>query len=140
MIKRNTIQSTLVLETVRRLQCHATADEVYHEIRKDYPTISRGTVYRNLQRLCKMGSIRKWEIPGGADRFDHLCHDHHHIRCVACDCVFDADMDYIPDLEQSIRDAHGFTFIGYDIVFKGICPKCKAESDSQQQTSRNLLE
>ncbi len=140
MIKRNTIQSTLVLEAVRKLQCHATADEVYQEIVKDYPTISRGTVYRNLQRLCEMGAIRKREIPGGADRFDHRCHDHYHVRCITCDRVFDVDMDYIPDLEKSIRDAHGFTFIGYDIVFKGICPECQDHSDSPEQTDRNPLE
>ena len=83
MIKRNTIQSTLVLEAVNRLQCHATADEVYNEIVKDYPTISRGTVYRNLQRLCEMGRLRKREIPDGPDRFDHRCDDHYHVRCVA---------------------------------------------------------
>lgn len=124
-MKRNTIQSSLVLETVRKLQCHATADEVYSEIIKTYPTISRGTVYRNLQRLCETGEIRKREIPDGADRFDHLCDDHYHIRCVKCGRVFDVDMGYIPNLEQSVRDAHGFSFTGHDIVFKGICPECK---------------
>lgn len=124
-MKRNTIQSSLVLETVRKLQCHATADEVYSEIIKTYPTISRGTVYRNLQRLCETGEIRKREIPDGADRFDHLCDDHYHIRCVKCGRVFDVDMEYIPNLEQSVRDAHGFSFTGHDIVFKGICPECQ---------------
>ena len=126
-MKRNTIQSSLVLETVRKLQCHATADEVYNEIIKTYPTISRGTVYRNLQRLCETGEIRKREIPDGADRFDHLCDDHYHIRCVKCGRVFDVDMEYIPNLEQSVRDAHGFSFTGHDIVFKGICPECKGK-------------
>lgn len=124
-MKRNTIQSSLVLETVRKLQCHATADEVYNEIIKTYPTISRGTVYRNLQRLCETGEIRKREIPDGADRFDHLCDDHYHIRCVKCGRVFDVDMEYIPKLEQLVRDAHGFSFTGHDIVFKGICSECK---------------
>lgn len=124
MIKRKTIQSSLVFEAVNKLQCHATADEIYSEIVKDYPTVSRGTVYRNLQRLCEMGEIRKREIPGEADRFDHLCHDHYHVHCVKCGHVFDVDMDYIPDLEKSIRDSHGFAFTGHDIVFKGICPQC----------------
>lgn len=125
MIKRKTIQSSLVFDTVNKLQCHATADEIYSEIVKDYPTISRGTVYRNLQRLCEMGEIRKVEVPGGADRFDHLCHDHYHARCEKCGRVYDVDMEYITDLKKSIKDAHGFTFTGHDIVFKGICSECK---------------
>lgn len=135
MIKRKTIQSSLVLETVNRLQCHPTADEIYLEIVKQYPTISRGTVYRNLQRLCEMGEIRKREIPGGADRFDHLCHDHYHVRCINCGRIFDVDMEPIPDLEKSIRDAHGFSFTGHDIIFQGTCPECKDEQKNLQASN-----
>ena len=129
MIRRNTIQCKLVLEAVNRLQCHATADEIYQEIKKDHPHISRGTVYRNLQRLCEMGEIRKREIPGEADRFDHLCHGHYHARCVKCGRVFDVDMEYMAGLEKTIRDTHGFVFTGHDIVFQGICADCQNEPD-----------
>lgn len=129
MIKRKTIQSTLVLNMVNKLHNHATADEIYHEILKTYPAISRGTVYRNLQRLCDTGEIRKVEIPGGADRFDHLCHDHYHVRCVKCGRVFDVDLAHISNLESSIKDAHGFTFTGHNIVFNGICPECKEKQE-----------
>lgn len=125
MIKRNTIQCSLVFEAVNKLSCHATADEIYSSIIKDHPNISRGTVYRNLNQLSKMGQIRKMSIPGAADCFDHLCHDHYHIRCTKCGKVFDIDMEYIVDLEKNIKNPHGFQFTGYDIVFKGICPTCK---------------
>lgn len=124
MIKRNTIQLSLVFEAVNKLQCHATADEIYDAIIKEYPNISRGTVYRNLNRLSEIGEIRKIENPGGADRFDHRCHEHYHVRCVKCGQVFDVDMKCITDLENSIKDTHGFKFTGHDILFKGICPKC----------------
>ena len=125
MMKRNTIQCSLVFEAVNKLQCHATADEIYDAIVKEYPTISRGTVYRNLNRLSKMGKIHKMEIPGGADRFDHQCREHYHARCVKCGRVFDVDMEYIEGLEKNIKDAHGFEISGHDIIFKGTCPDCK---------------
>ena len=51
MKNRNTIQRSLVLEAVNKLQCHATADQIYAEIVKEHPTISRATVYRNLNLL-----------------------------------------------------------------------------------------
>lgn len=124
MIKRNTIQCALVLEAVNRLRCHATADEIYDELIKEYPKISRGTVYRNLQRLCETGDIRRRAIPGGADRFDHICSNHYHVKCVTCGRVFDVDMDYIADMEKFIKDTHGFVFTGHDIVFKGVCSEC----------------
>lgn len=122
---RNTIQCALVLEAVHKLKSHATADEVYAALAREHPNISRATVYRNLQRLCERGQIRKREVPGGADRFDHLCSDHYHIRCEKCGRVFDVDMGHIENLEHSIRDTHGFIFAGHDIIFKGICPDCQ---------------
>ena len=125
MNKRNTIQRTLVFEAVNKLQCHATADEIYDAIVKDHPHISRGTVYRNLNLLSEMGEIHKMEIPGGADRFDHRCHNHYHARCAQCGRVFDVDMEYMADLEKNIRDAYGFQITGHDIIFRGICPECK---------------
>ena len=124
-MKRNTIQRTLGLEAVNRLKSHATADEIYHLIAKEHPNISRGTVYRNLKQLSESGEIRKLEIPGGADRFDHRCHDHYHIRCLKCGRVFDVEMEYMEDLGKRIKNTHGFEFSGHDIIFKGICPGCK---------------
>ena len=126
MIQRNTIQCSLVLETVNQLHCHATADEVYNAIVTDHPTVSRATVYRNLNRLSETGKIRKIEIPGGPDRFDHQRHEHYHVKCVECGQVFDVDMDYIADLDEKIKDAHGFQFTGHNIIFTGICPGCGA--------------
>ena len=125
MTRRNTIQRAIVLETVNKLKCHATADEVYREIIKEHPSISKATVYRNLNLLSEMGEIRRLETPGSADRFDHITGNHCHVKCTVCGRVFDVDMEYVSGLESGIRDAHGFDFAGYDIIFHGVCPECK---------------
>lgn len=102
MARRNTIQRSLVLEAVNKLHCHASADEVYDEIKKEHPTISRATVYRNLNLLAQMGQIRRLELPGGADRFDHICTNHCHIKCRVCGRIFDVDMDFVDGLEKGL--------------------------------------
>ena len=124
MKKRNTMQRSLVLDTVKELQRHATADEVYAIINKEHPDISRGTVYRNLNLLSDIGEIRKVEMPGGAALYDHLCYNHYHARCTKCGRVFDVDMYFIADLEGRITNTCGFEFTGHDIIFKGICLEC----------------
>lgn len=124
MERRNTIQKALVLQAVQDLRRHATADEIYTFIKKDHPTIGKGTVYRNLGILAGEGSIRKVEVPDGPDRFDFTLKNHYHVRCVRCGEVFDVDMDEIPDLQKRIHDTHGMEFLNYDIFFKGICPAC----------------
>ena len=128
-MNRNTIQCTLVLETVNKLPGHVTADEIYEAIAKEHPTISRATVYRNLNRLSQTGKIRRIEIPGGADRFERWCHPHYHIKCEVCGRIFDVDMPYMEGLEAHIRDTHGFDFTGHDIIFSGVCPACKNKAD-----------
>ena len=125
LIRRHTIQRSLVLEAFNKLKCNATADEIYQMVVHEHPNISKGTVYRNLNQLAQSGEIRKLEIPGGADRFDHRCHNHYHIRCIQCGRVFDVDMEYIEGLEKQIKDTHGFAFSGHDLIFKGVCPDCQ---------------
>ena len=128
MERRHTVQKDIVLEAVRSLATHSTADEVYEYIHKSYPNIGRGTVYRNLNILSEEGSIRKVGIPGGADRFDFTCCEHYHITCIKCGSVCDVDMDAISDMMDKVKNSNGMEILGYDILFRGICPKCREQN------------
>jgi Fur family transcriptional regulator, ferric uptake regulator len=125
MEHRHTIQKDLVLHAVTDLKRHVTADEIYDYIKKDYPTIGKGTVYRNLGILAEEGAIRKVEVPDGPSYFDFTLKSHYHVRCVKCGAVSDVDLEIIPDLIGKIRDTHGMEFLGYDIFFRGVCPVCR---------------
>ena len=125
------IQKALILRAVCELKRHLTADEVYEFVKKDHPSIGKGTVYRNLAILTEEGAIRKVEVPDGSDRFDFTLKNHYHVRCVKCGEVFDVDMDEIPDLKKKIHDTHGMEFLTYDIFFKGICPECRAQEKEE---------
>lgn len=131
MERRNTIQKELVLQTVQGLKRHLTAEEVYEFIKKDHPTIGKGTVYRNLGILAEEGAIRKVEVPDGPDRFDFTLKNHYHVECIRCGEIFDVDMDEVTDLSERIHDTHGVQFLNYDIFFKGICPACRAKETEE---------
>ena len=49
---------------------HPTADTVYLHVKEDFPNISLGTVYRNLNLLTDIGEAIKIPTPDGGDRFD----------------------------------------------------------------------
>ena len=66
--RRNTIQKDLVRNAVYEMRRHVTANEVYEFIKAAYPTIGKGTVYRNLDILVDEGSLRKVEVPDGPNR------------------------------------------------------------------------
>lgn len=126
MLKRNTIQRQLTYETVSVLANHPTAEEVYKEIVKKIPSISRTTVYRNLNELVDDKKLLKVSTTEGADHFDHQCHNHFHAKCLSCGAVFDVNIksDNV-DLLKKVYDDTGFLFTGYDLVFKGLCKKCQ---------------
>lgn len=130
--RRNTIQKELVQNAVYEMKKHVTANEVYDFIKKDYPTIGKGTVYRNLDILAEEGAIRKVEVPEGPNRFDPTLKNHYHVKCIKCGEVSDVDMDEIPDLLKKIHDTHGIDFLEYDISFKGICPKCREDKQDER--------
>lgn len=132
MERRNTIQKELVLQAVKDLRKHLTADEIYQYIIESHPSVGKGTVYRNLNILVEEGKIRKIEIPNGSDCFDFTLKEHYHVRCICCGNVSDVDMEVLPDLKNNILDLHGMRFIDYDILFRGICEKCL---DNERKTT-----
>ena len=129
--RRNTIQKDLVRNAVYEMKRHVTANEVYEFIKESYPTIGKGTVYRNLDIWVEEGALRKVEVSEGPNRFDFTLKNHYHVRCVKCGEVSDVDMDEIPDLMKKIHDTHGIEFLDYDISFKGICQKCRGEAKEE---------
>ena len=129
--RRNTIQKELIRNAVYEMKRHVTANEVYEFIKESYPTIGKGTVYRNLDILVEEGALRKVEVSEGPNRFDFTLKNHYHVKCVKCGEVSDVDMDEIPDLMKKIHDTHGIEFLDYDISFKGICSKCREEAKEE---------
>lgn len=120
---RNTRQRALVLEAVRSLHNHPTSADVYDAVREKHPSISRATVYRNLNVLTEQGEVLHIPVAGGADRYDFRCDCHYHAICRECGVVYDVEMPS-EDLLSSVRDTHGFHIEGFDIIFTGFCPDC----------------
>lgn len=132
MAKRNTIQRQLVIAAVRFLANHPTAEEVYDRIIQEYPDISKGTVYRNLNSLVESGLLGKISVPSGADRFDHILARHYHIKCTRCGKFMNVEhFEYIPDLEDKVAALTGYKMDHHDIVFSGVCPDCQKISVEQ---------
>lgn len=123
-MRRNTIQRDIVLDAVCTLKRHATADEVFEYLHVKHPSISRGTVYRNLNILCEDGGLKRVEVANGSDHFDHNLQEHYHVNCSQCGKIEDIDYEAIEDLTQHIKDAHGFKIIRCNVLLKGICQEC----------------
>ncbi len=128
MQTRNTVQRQIVLQTVLRMHDHPTADNVYEAVAAEHPSISKATVYRNLNQLAHQGEIRRVPVPNGADRFDFNTEEHFHVRCTGCGDVYDVKLPHMKDLISQVEDSCGVEVQRYDILFEGVCPACRNRS------------
>jgi len=120
-----TKQRQVILEELRKLTSHPTAAELYEIVREQLPTISLGTVYRNLELLSRNNIIQKLDIGGSEARFDGNPNRHHHVCCVYCGRVDDLH-DLPTDLVRNkLRGPSGWKIVDYRLVFIGLCPKCR---------------
>ena len=122
---RVTHQRRVILEEVRKVNTHPTADEVYAMVRKRLPRISLGTVYRNLEILSTSGLIQKIGPPTNQMRFDGNTENHYHIRCVSCGRVEDAPVESLDNVEKAIRSHSDYSILGHRLEFMGLCPDCR---------------
>ena len=125
--KRKTIQRDLILNAVRQLNIHATAEQVYEHIQKKHPSISRATVYRNLNQMSEAGGLLNIGNFYGAAHYDHNCHKHHHFVCEKCRRVFDVPV-CISNLPHNIAGMDDFEIKDFHLNFFGLCRKCKGEN------------
>jgi Fe2+ or Zn2+ uptake regulation protein len=109
---------------------HPTAEVVYERVRATQPTISLRTVYQTLHDLAAMGEILEIDLGTGASRFDPNLGDHHHLVCDGCGRVHDVVGDNTA-ARLSRAESHGFALSRTDIVFRGLCPACRAGQADQ---------
>ena len=127
---RMTEQRRVILEEVRRLKTHPTADEVYRIVRERLPKISLGTVYRNLDRLSACGEIARLETSGSQLRFDGNTGNHYHVRCVHCGRVDNLGDASVEVSEGRIQATVDYEIVGHRLEFLGICPECKSGQEA----------
>ena len=128
---RMTRQRQVIVEEMKKTAYHPTADEVYEMARKRLPRVSLGTIYRNLEVLASEGVIRKVETEGSQKRFDGNPEPHYHIRCSKCGALEDVRVQWMPPLEDFLKDSQGYEIRGWRLEFVGLCPLCRKKDSSR---------
>lgn len=124
-IRRQSRQRMVVLEELQAVSTHPTARELYDRVRRRLPSISLGTVYRNLERLCGCGEACRLVPEGGEARFDADTRPHDHVRCVRCGCVADLPGPPTQLAPGELDETADFEIIGYRLDYLGVCPACR---------------
>lgn len=115
----------LAVYRVLKEKGHASAEEIYEEVKKEFPMISFATVYSILELLKEKKLANELRIDFEKSTFDIRPEGHHHFRCKVCGRIYDVDIKPCDALRNGKVNGHNIeSFQGY---FYGICKECKKE-------------
>jgi len=121
--KRSTKQKRVIYEILANTDSHPTADWIYEQARQQIPTISLGTIYRNLQLMADENKILELNYGKGQSRFDGNPQPHYHFVCEKCGRVWDFS-PAVTGLTKMIIDAAPGKITSHRLECYGVCLDC----------------
>lgn len=125
MVKlRNTIQKIRIMDYLESVNNHPNAEKIYNEVKKDVPTITLATVYRNLNLLAEEGKILKIEV-NNEFHFDADLRNHQHFVCKKCGKIYDNFQEDVTKYVLNNINNTKFDVSNVQIILYGLCENCK---------------
>ncbi|MDR0916202.1 MAG: transcriptional repressor [Oscillospiraceae bacterium] len=118
--RRTSARRDAIADSIRGVYTHPSAAQVYDMVRSRFPSISLGTVYRNIAQLQEDGTIRCVGIVHGQERYDGNVSDHVHFVCEDCGAVIDLDFDPL----GSDPEFDGAVIHRRELAYYGLCREC----------------
>lgn len=136
MIRKQSKQRALVLNYMKQISSHVSAEEVFEALNQEGKVISLATVYRNLDILSEMNEIKKIAHPVNGYVYDKTADPHYHLHCVRCNQLFDAPNAYVKKLDEAMNEQSGWRIYSHSILFEGVCPECKKKANPNNRSER----
>lgn len=114
-------QREALLTLLRSTKTHPDAEWLYTGLRKEYPNISLGTVYRNLRQLTEVGEILEL-CYGSTSHFDGDISPHYHMICSCCRKIYDIP---VGNVSVSVKSENGFEVESFSLALNGVCRDCR---------------
>lgn len=132
-----TPQRIAILKILEGNTNHPTAEDIYKELKKKYPTVSFATVYNTIQALAERGELLEITIDPQRKHFDPNPKPHHHIMCTVCKKISDIFMDYSHALNLPTEIHEEYCVLGNHVDFYGICSECRTDKKKEEDTKLN---
>ena len=124
LTKRNispSYQRIKILEYMIQNQCHPTVEQIFNDLIKEIPTLSKATVYNTLNAFMKAKMVRVINIENHETRYDIIMENHGHFKCECCGTIYNF---HVEADKLVVDELKGFRINDKNVYFKGICPEC----------------
>jgi Fur family peroxide stress response transcriptional regulator len=134
---RLTPQRMAVLSILAESRDHPSAQDIYQQVRSDFPMTSLATVYKTITLLREMGQVLELGYSHDSSRYDGRDPTPHpHLVCVQCRKIVDWQSDALDSLSSQVSRESGYQVSGLRLDLLGLCPDCQTDDSLGARTLR----
>ena len=132
-LKYKTRQHGLLLDYLKTVPgVHITASDVCSYFEENGATISKATIYRQLESLVDEGILNKYVLePNSPACFEYVDENSHagpdvcfHCKCEKCGKLIHLHCDELKEIQNHLYNEHRFRMDPIRTVFYGLCDEC----------------
>jgi len=125
---RITPQRLAILKILVLSDGHPSTEQIYGQIKEEFPTTSLATVYKTIAMLKEMNEVLELGFAGDSNHYDgNKPYPHTHLICVKCRDIIDPEVEDLKILPQQVAQRAGFRLVSHRFDIYGICPRCQSE-------------
>ncbi len=109
----------------RRERHDWSIEELHGGLARDGVEVDFSTVFRAVDAMVGDGELRRVELGTAEARFERAGAHHEHVRCGKCGTVAAVESCAVAGAIADVERATGFALTGHDLVFHGLCPRCR---------------
>jgi Fur family peroxide stress response transcriptional regulator len=126
---RITPQRLAVLKILAESKGHPSVEDIFKQVKPNFPTTSLATIYKTVNLLKKIGEVVELDFSEESNRYDgNKPYPHPHLICTKCKTIMDPDMATFEDLSKELARKTGYEILNHRLDFFGVCPRCQENS------------
>jgi len=123
---RLTPQRVELIRLIAASKGHPSASQLYAQIKVQFPTMSRATVYKTLDLLKDLDEVLEIGLRDDSHYDGNKPYAHPHLFCIKCQKIMDGELDLaVKNIVQEVEQEFGFQILKHQLNFYGICPDCQ---------------
>lgn len=131
-----TFQRQVIYEAVVDSREHPTPELIYEQVRQRIPSISLGTIYKNVKTFLDSGVLKEVTLHHGSLRLESNMTPHHHLVCSSCKAIFDIEESAVEPVRLPATELPaGFSVRECRVEFVGLCKSCQT---AHRKTAKSM--
>jgi Fur family peroxide stress response transcriptional regulator len=128
---RLTPQRAAIIQALALSNDHPSAEQVYSQIKKQFPMMSLATVYKTIALLKGEGEILELGFANNKTHYDgNAPYPHPHLICVRCHSIIDVKGQSLDELVFELVKRYSYRLVTHRLDIYGICPQCLAVTNN----------